>query len=81
MIITGGKIAAAGCFRPLTKDPDIDRRYGTRHRAALGVSEETDAVVVLVSEETSEVHLVKNGRMTVNLTENELRESLFTLLS
>lgn len=80
VIITGGKIAAAGCFLPLTKDPDIDRRYGTRHRAALGVSEETDAVVVLVSEETSEVHLVKNGRMTVNLTENELRESLFTLL-
>ncbi len=45
-IITGGRIAAAGCFLPLSKDPNIDKRYGTRHRAALGLTEDTDAIVV-----------------------------------
>lgn len=80
VIINGGRIAAAGCFLPLSKDPNIDRRYGTRHRAAIGLSEDTDAVVVLVSEEAGECHLVKNGRITMNLSEEELRQSLAALL-
>src|SRR3984957_2315560 len=80
VIITGGRIAAAGCFLPLSKDTNIDKRYGTRHRAALGLTEDTDAIVVLVSEEAGEAHLVKNGRITTNLNEQELRQSLAALL-
>ncbi len=80
VIITGGRLAAAGCFLPLSKDPNIDKRYGTRHRAALGLTEDTDAIVVLVSEEAGETHLVKNGRMMLDLSEQELRQSLSALL-
>lgn len=80
VIITGGRLAAAGCFLPLSKDPNIDKRYGTRHRAALGLTEDSDAIVVLVSEEAGEAHLVKNGRITTNLNEQELRQSLAALL-
>lgn len=80
VIITGGRLAAAGCFLPLSKDPNIDKKYGTRHRAALGLTEDTDAIVVLVSEEAGEAHLVKNGRLTTNLSETELRQSLSALL-
>lgn len=80
VIITGGRIAAAGCFLPLSKDPDIDRRYGSRHRAAFGITEESDAIVVVVSEETGEIHLVKNGKITTNLNELELKQSLEALL-
>jgi diadenylate cyclase len=81
VIITGGRIAAAGCFLPLSKDPNIDKRYGTRHRAALGLTEDSDAIVVLVSEEAGEAHLVKNGKITTNLNEQELRQSLAALLN
>jgi uncharacterized protein (TIGR00159 family) len=80
VIITGGRIAAAGCFLPLSKDPNIDKRYGTRHRAALGLTEDSDAIVVLVSEEAGEAHLVKNGKITTNLSEQELRDTLAALL-
>jgi uncharacterized protein (TIGR00159 family) len=80
VIITGGRIAAAGCFLPLSKDPNIDKRYGTRHRAALGLTEDSDAIVVLVSEEAGEAHLVKNGKLTTNLNEQEIRQSLTALL-
>lgn len=79
-IITNGRIASAGCFLPLAKDPDIDKRYGTRHRAALGLTQDTDAIVILVSEERGAVHLVKNGKITMDLDEQELRESLTALL-
>ena len=81
VIITAGRMAAAGCFLPLSKDPNIDKRYGTRHRAALGITEDTDAIVVLVSEEAGEAHLVKNGRLMTNLTEQELSGSLTALLN
>ncbi len=80
VIVTGGRIAAAGCFLPLSKDPNIDKRYGTRHRAALGLTEDSDAIVVLVSEEAGEAHLVKNGKITTNLNEQELKQSLAALL-
>lgn len=81
VIITSGRIAAAGCFLPLSKDPNIDKRYGTRHRAALGLTEDTDAIVILVSEEAGEAHLVKNGKITTNLNEQEIRQSLSALLN
>lgn len=81
VIITAGRIAAAGCFLPLSKDPNIDKKYGTRHRAALGLTEDTDAIVVLISEEAGESHLVKNGKITMNLSEEEIRQSLAALLN
>lgn len=80
VIIREGRLAAAGCFLPLSKDPNIDKRYGTRHRAALGLTEDSDAIVVLVSEEAGEAHLVKSGKITTNLNEQELRQSLTALL-
>ena len=80
VIIREGRIAAAGCFLPLSKDPNIDKKYGTRHRAALGLTEDTDAIVVLVSEEAGEAHLAKNGKLTTNLNEQELKQSLIALL-
>lgn len=80
VIITGGRLAAAGCFLPLSKDPNIDKRYGTRHRAALGLTEDSDAIVVLISEEAGEAHLVKNGKITTDLSEQDLRRSLAALL-
>jgi len=80
VIVTGGRLAAAGCFLPLSNDPSIDKKYGTRHRAAFGITEDSDAIVVLVSEEAGETHLVKNGRITMNLSEEDLRQSLSTLL-
>jgi len=80
VVITNGRVAAAGCFLPLSKDPNIDKRYGTRHRAALGLTEDTDAIVVLISEEAGEAHLVKNGKITTNLNEQEIRQSLAALL-
>jgi len=79
-IVRHGRVAAAGCFLPLSKDPNIDKRYGTRHRAALGLTEDTDAIVVLISEEAGAAHLVKNGKITMNLNEQELEDSLVALL-
>lgn len=79
-IVSNGRIAAAGCFLPLSKNPNIDKKLGTRHRAAIGLTEETDAIVILVSEEAGEAHVVKAGKMTTNLTEEELRSSLAVLL-
>ncbi len=81
VIVTGNRVAAAGCFLPLSKDPNIDKRYGTRHRAALGISEDSDALVVLVSEDAGEVHLVNNGKMITNLQPEELRRNLTELLN
>lgn len=80
VVINNGKLAAAGCFLPLSKDPNIDKKFGTRHRAAIGITEDSDALVVLVSEEAGEAHLVKNGRLTMNLAEEDLRMSLQALL-
>lgn len=80
VIIQNGKLAAAGCFLPLTKNPNIDKTKGTRHRAALGLSEETDAVVVLISEESGSVHIVKAGRLSAALSEEELGNSLAVIL-
>jgi diadenylate cyclase len=81
VIINSDRLAAAGCFLPLSKNPDIDRNLGTRHRAAFGLTEETDAIVVLVSEEAGQAHLVQSGEMIKNLTENQIRDTLAELLS
>ncbi len=69
IIIYNGVIQAAGCFLPLSKNVEIDRHYGTRHRAALGITEISDAVVVTVSEETGRINICYNG--IFHLMENE----------
>ena len=79
-IVSNSRLTAAGCFLPLSKNPNIDKKLGTRHRAAIGLSEETDAIVILVSEEAGAAHLVRNGKLTQNLSEEELRSSLSLLL-
>lgn len=81
VIVNGDRLSSAGCFLPLSKNPDIDRSLGTRHRAAIGLTEETDAIVVLVSEEAGQAHIVQSGEMIKNLTESQLRDTLAELLS
>ncbi len=81
VIITGDRLASAGCFLPLSKNPDIDRQLGTRHRAALGLTEETDAIVVLVSEEAGQAHVVQGGEMIKNLSEAQLKDTLTEILN
>jgi len=76
VVINKGKIATAGCILPLTENPYINKQYGTRHRAAIGLSEETDAVVVVVSEETQEISLVQHGSITAMRDEIALGNSL-----
>ncbi len=80
VIIHKGKIHSAGCLLPLSKNTRIDKRYGTRHRAALGLSEETDAVIVVVSEETQEISLVKQGRIATLFDEKALHSALQSIL-
>lgn len=63
LIVDGDRIAAAGCVLPLTERPGLEREFGTRHRAAIGMSEQSDAVVVVVSEERGDVHIVERGEM------------------
>lgn len=81
VIIRGGRISAAGCFLPLTKNPNVDKNLGTRHRAAIGLTEETDAVVILVSEESMQVSLVIGGQITADLDMPTLRKTLYSLFS
>jgi diadenylate cyclase len=76
VIIAGGKIVTAGAILPLTQQPVMDKSLGTRHRAALGLSEETDATVVVVSEETSRISVARRGRLEVGVDETRLREIL-----
>ncbi|MFC1538831.1 diadenylate cyclase CdaA [Candidatus Latescibacterota bacterium] len=81
VVIRGDRIVAANCLLPLSESQKIDRNLGSRHRAALGISEETDAIVVIVSEETSSISLSVDGRLIQNLSPAELRTNLISLLS
>ncbi|WP_026688564.1 diadenylate cyclase CdaA [Alteribacter aurantiacus] len=76
VIIKGSEITAAACYLPLSENPFISKELGTRHRAALGVSEVTDAITLAVSEETGGISLTKNGELHRNLDEDSLRELL-----
>ena len=76
MIIRDGMIHAAGCILPLTKNTSVSAELGTRHRAALGVSEESDAVVVVVSEETGQISVAVNGVLALRFTRDTLRDVL-----
>jgi diadenylate cyclase len=75
-IIRNGRIAAAGCFLPLTLSSNLSKALGTRHRAAVGLTEESDAVVIVVSEETGEISVVKNGAIEHNADAPVLRKAL-----
>jgi diadenylate cyclase len=76
LVIRGELALAAKCLLPLSQTPDLDPALGTRHRAALGISEQTDAIVVVVSEETGMISVVEEGKMVRGLTEDILRKRL-----
>lgn len=76
MIIREGKVYAAGCILPLTSNENVSAELGTRHRAALGISENSDAVVVVVSEETAQISIALEGKLTRNYNRVTLREVL-----
>ena len=80
VIISGNRILAAGVLLPLSQNVLDSERYGTRHRAAIGISEQTDAVIVVVSEETGSISLVLRGRIERNLTEEQLRRRILNLI-
>jgi len=80
IIIQHGRITAAGCFLPLTTNPSVSRTLGTRHRAAIGLTEETDAIAIVVSEEDGTVSLVREGKITRDVDAATLRTTLQRLL-
>lgn len=80
VIVRGHRIAAAACFLPLTLNPRLSRDLGTRHRAAIGITEDTDAVAVVVSEETGLISFMQGGQIKRALDANKLRELIFQAL-
>ncbi len=79
VVVERDRVVAAGAVLPLTFNPSISSSYGTRHRAAIGLSERTDAVMVVVSEETGGISLIREGRMTKDLNEKTLYNALHRL--
>lgn len=80
VIIRGNKIITAACLLPLTANNNLSRELGTRHRAAIGLSEATDAIIVVVSEETGKISLARNGSLTRNLSQESLTKALQKIL-
>lgn len=80
LIIRDGRILAAGCILPLTGRTNVHANLGTRHRAGLGISEDSDAVAVIVSEETGQISIAQNGVLTRNFTRLTLKETLEDVL-
>ena len=80
VIIQGNRVAAAACFLPLTVNPQLSRELGSRHRAAIGVTEDTDAIAVVVSEETGLVSLVVGGEIRRNFDGRSLKQALLEAL-
>lgn len=81
VVIRNGRVAAAGCQFPLAESEDVDASLGSRHRAALGLAQESDAVVLVVSEETGRVSLACEGQLYIGLGQENLREMLLSLLA
>lgn len=79
-IIDNGEVIAAGCYLPLTKQQDISKSFGSRHRAALGIAEETDAVVLIVSEESGALSLAYDSKLYYNLRTSDIEAELESLL-
>jgi uncharacterized protein (TIGR00159 family) len=80
VILQGNRVAAAACFLPLTVNPELSRALGSRHRAAIGVTEDTDALAVVVSEETGTISLVQDGAIRRGLDGPSLQQALFAAL-
>lgn len=80
LIVRNGKLFAAGCILPLTSNTNLNAQLGTRHRAAIGMSEVSDAVVLVVSEETGKISLVQNGTIERGYDQIRLREELYRLI-
>jgi uncharacterized protein (TIGR00159 family) len=76
MIISGNKIKAAGCILPISQNQDIPKAFGLRHRAALGISQETDAKAIVISEERGKISFVSDGKIQANVTPEKLQELL-----
>jgi len=81
VVIKGNRVVAAGCFLPITLSPEVSKAMGTRHRAGLGLAEETDAVVIVVSEETGIISLAIGGKLETNLDMARLRNVLTDLFT
>lgn len=81
IIVRGNRIVAAGCFLPIALTPSISKTLGTRHRAALGLTEETDAVVIIVSEETGGISISLEGKLETHLDMGTLRDRLTDLFA
>lgn len=80
VIVRGERAVAAGCFLPLSENPDLSKELGTRHRAGIGITEHSDAVVIVVSEETGIISIAREGKLIRHLDEGTLREYLEDLL-
>jgi diadenylate cyclase len=80
MVIQNGRIAAAGCFLPLSEQQDIKKSFGTRHRASLGMSEQSDAVTLVVSEETGAISIAFDGKLYYDLSSVEITGTLREML-
>jgi diadenylate cyclase len=80
VIVQKGRIAAAACFLPLSMNPVLSTQFGTRHRAAIGITEETDAISVVVSEETGSISIAVGGQIEPDITVEYLRERLSEVL-
>src|SRR5436309_12043814 len=80
VIVQGERVAAAACFLPLSMNPVLSTQLGTRHRAGIGITEETDAIAVIVSEESGAISLAVAGKIERDMTADELRERLSELL-
>lgn len=78
VVISGNKIAASACVLPLADDKDISKELGTRHRAAIGISKESDAIVVVVSEETGKMSVAKDGTLIADVREDVLKKILIS---
>ena len=76
VVIRNNKIAAAACILPLADDKDIAKNLGTRHRSAIGISKESDAIVVVVSEETGKISIAKDGTLIADVSEEALKRIL-----
>jgi diadenylate cyclase len=81
VVISGNRLIAAGCFLPMAFSPAVSRTLGTRHRAALGLTEETDAVVIIVSEETGGIAMALDGKLQTRLDMGTLRDILTELFT
>src|SRR5262249_8753170 len=79
MLMRGNRIVSAGCFLPLSKNSALDKNLGTRHRAAIGLTEETDAHVFVVSEENKAVGMAHSGILTLDVDHHTIRQELYEI--